>query len=472
MTGRLRTRRAFLGVAGAVVGGSLLAGAVAWSQVERLLGSDPAAGRAVRARALPGAGRRHERGPALGRRAGADRRRRRARRPTGRRSRRTAGRLQGLAPGTRYAWSARGRRRRRGARQLHHRAGDARRRRSRSRSSATTATAARTSAPSASGSSSRTRASSSPRATTATSWPRPPCSTATSSSPSPSSCGARRSCSAWATTTSSGPAPDALLGAFGQERRQVVRYGPVQLVICGDRVTDDAGLAFVRDALAEPGPTVRFVVQHRPLQPGNPLAAVARDGGANAVFVGHLHRYERRVVDGMLQFTVGSSGKGPGSLEATPRSRDAAVSLLDYGHLRVDLQPGGGDRLPLRGRDRTRAGRARGVARRAAVRFAAWLDGRAVDDDVPRGARPAARRAAATTGAARGAFRWPELETFNWALDFLDVVPPARAPRAGHRGRRRRAPTRAPSASSRERSEPHRELAARPRRRRAATACW
>ncbi len=26
---------------------------------------------------------------------------------------------------------------------------------------------------------------------------------------------------------------------------------------------------------------------------------------------------------------------------------------------------------------------------------------------------------------AREAFRWPELETFNWALDFLDVVPPA-----------------------------------------------
>ena len=26
---------------------------------------------------------------------------------------------------------------------------------------------------------------------------------------------------------------------------------------------------------------------------------------------------------------------------------------------------------------------------------------------------------------AHGAFRWPELDTFNWALDFLDVVPPA-----------------------------------------------
>jgi predicted phosphodiesterase len=132
------------------------------------------------------------------------------------------------------------------------------------------------------------------------------------------------------------PGPGALLGAFGQQRFQDVRFGGVQVVICGDRAGAD-GAARAREALAAAGPRVRFVVQHRPPQIGDPLIAAARDGGAAAIFAGHLHRYERRVVDGMLTFTVGTGGQGPGSLEATPRSPEASVSLLDYGHLRVDV---------------------------------------------------------------------------------------------------------------------------------------
>ena len=54
------------------------------------------------------------------------------------------------------------------------------------------------------------------------------------------------------------------------------------------------------------------------------------------MFSGHLHRYERRVVDGILTFTVGTGGQGPGDLDRTRPTAQARVSLLDYGVLRVD----------------------------------------------------------------------------------------------------------------------------------------
>ena len=65
----------------------------------------------------------------------------------------------------------------------------------------------------------------------------------------------------------------------------------------------------------------------------------------------------------------------------------------------------------------------------------------------------------------------PQLETFNWALDFLDVVPPARPPRAGHRERGRRAPTTRTFGELHGALEPRRELAARRSASGAATAC-
>jgi hypothetical protein len=41
------------------------------------------------------------------------------------------------------------------------------------------------------------------------------------------------------------------------------------------------------------------------------------------------------MVDGVLEFTVGTSGEGPGASEFTRASPDAAVSLLNYGLLQV-----------------------------------------------------------------------------------------------------------------------------------------
>jgi len=139
------------------------------------------------------------------------------------------------------------------------------------------------------------------------------------------------------------PGPGALLGAFGQSRFQDVRHGEVQVVIVGDRA-GEAGAARAREALLRPGPRVRFISQHRPPQLGDPLLPVARETGVAAIFAGHLHRYERRTVEGVLTLTVGTGGQGPGSLEATPRSREAVVSLLDYGYLRVDVDEAGGVR--------------------------------------------------------------------------------------------------------------------------------
>lgn len=122
----------------------------------------------------------------------------------------------------------------------------------------------------------------------------------------------------------------------GDGLRYVVRYGPVQVVVLGDQADAEA-IAFARRALAEPGPRARFVTLHRPLQAGHPLLTVLREARVEAVFQGHLHRYERRLVDGVRLFTVGVGGKGPGNLEFTKATAGAERSLLDFGLLQVDV---------------------------------------------------------------------------------------------------------------------------------------
>jgi len=118
--------------------------------------------------------------------------------------------------------------------------------------------------------------------------------------------------------------------------RYDVRYGPIQVVLLGLEATGDA-VGFARRALAEPGPLVRFVVVHRPLHDDNPLLADMRAAHVAANFAGHLHRYERRTLGGLVQFTVGTGGQGAGSAEFTQATPGAAVSLLDFGLLRVQV---------------------------------------------------------------------------------------------------------------------------------------
>jgi Calcineurin-like phosphoesterase len=126
----------------------------------------------------------------------------------------------------------------------------------------------------------------------------------------------------------------------GSEGRYAVRYGPVQIVLLG--LSADAGaIAFARQELARPGPSVRFVIVHQPLKPGNAILPLLRRRGVAAVFAGHLHRYERQLVDGVLEFTVGTSGEGPGAAEFTRATAGAAVSRLDYGLLRVTVTADG-----------------------------------------------------------------------------------------------------------------------------------
>jgi hypothetical protein len=126
------------------------------------------------------------------------------------------------------------------------------------------------------------------------------------------------------------PAPDG---------RYVVDYGPVQMVLLG---LDDgpAEVAFARRALTTPGPSVRFVVLHRPVQPGDAILPLLRRTHVAAILAGHLHRYERRVVGGVLELVNGTGGEGPGAAEFTRPSADAIVSLLDYGSLRVTVAAG------------------------------------------------------------------------------------------------------------------------------------
>ena len=139
---------------------------------------------------------------------------------------------------------------------------------------------------------------------------------------------------------SGGAAVTSALHLPGPQGRYAVRYGPVQLVLLGL----EAGapeIAFARRMLAEPGPLVRFIVVHRPVQPGNPILPLLRRTGVAAILAGHLHRYERRMVGGVPEFTVGTSGEGAGSPEFTKATPGAAVSLLDYGSLLVEVSSGG-----------------------------------------------------------------------------------------------------------------------------------
>jgi hypothetical protein len=85
---------------------------------------------------------------------------------------------------------------------------------------------------------------------------------------------------------------------------------------------------------------VRFVACHRPLQSGDPILPLLREAKAT-VFSGHLHRYERRTVDGVQTFTVGTGGQGPGSLAHTKATPGADVTLLDIGALMVDVRADG-----------------------------------------------------------------------------------------------------------------------------------
>jgi hypothetical protein len=126
----------------------------------------------------------------------------------------------------------------------------------------------------------------------------------------------------------------------GEGGRYTVRYGPVQIVLLGLTAADSAAQAFARRELTRPGPQVRFLVVHRPILRGNPLLPFLR-GRVAAVFSGHLHRYERRVVEGVLQFVVGTGGEGPGDERFTRATPDAETSLLDYGALRVAVDAQG-----------------------------------------------------------------------------------------------------------------------------------
>lgn len=127
-----------------------------------------------------------------------------------------------------------------------------------------------------------------------------------------------------------------LIDAFdlpGDGLRYTYEYGPVQVIVLG--IEGDAEtIRFAKQELAKPWDGPRFAVLHKPLQPGDPLADVLR-GKVQAVFSGHLHRYERRTVDGVLVIVAGNGGQGPGDEAFTLASKDAAFSTMDYGFVRV-----------------------------------------------------------------------------------------------------------------------------------------
>jgi hypothetical protein len=128
------------------------------------------------------------------------------------------------------------------------------------------------------------------------------------------------------------------LGLPNDGQHYVANYGRLRFIVLGLQATA-ADVPFVQAALAVPGAQHVYIVVHRPPSPGNPIYAVAR-GHVTAILAGHLHRYERRIVDGVLLMTVGTGGAPRSSNDAlTPRSHDALSSLAVFGVLRVDDGP-------------------------------------------------------------------------------------------------------------------------------------
>ncbi len=122
-----------------------------------------------------------------------------------------------------------------------------------------------------------------------------------------------------------------------------VQYGPVQVVVLGLQA-DASALDYARKTLGRcSGPCrVRYVLVHRPIPADNPIMPLLRQRHVAAILAGHLHRYERHVRNGVLQFTVGTGGEGAGSAAYTLATPDAIVSFIAYGYLRIGIA---GDRI-------------------------------------------------------------------------------------------------------------------------------
>ena len=118
-----------------------------------------------------------------------------------------------------------------------------------------------------------------------------------------------------------------------------VQYGPVQVVVLGLQA-DRSALDYATKTLGHCGAPcpVRFVLTHRPIDVTNPILPLLRRRHVAAILAGHLHRYERHVRGGVLEFTLGTGGEGAGGAGFTQPTPDAQISFLAYGFLRIDIQ--------------------------------------------------------------------------------------------------------------------------------------
>jgi hypothetical protein len=125
------------------------------------------------------------------------------------------------------------------------------------------------------------------------------------------------------------------------------QYGPVQVVVLGLQA-DRSALDYATTTLGQgcdPACPVRLVLLHRPIDASNPIMPLLRRRHVAAIVAAHLHRYERHRRAGVLQFTVGTGGEGPGGAQFTKPTPDAIVSLLAYGFLQIEIR---GDAISYR----------------------------------------------------------------------------------------------------------------------------
>lgn len=117
-----------------------------------------------------------------------------------------------------------------------------------------------------------------------------------------------------------------------------VRIGPDLLIGVdnGKRVPGAAEMAEIEKLLRTEGVRHRFVFLHRPAmkqdkpRPGfGPFFAMLTQAGADAIFAGHAHKYEREVRDGVLHLTNGLGGDLSHDMDGT--AAVAVVTVTDKG---------------------------------------------------------------------------------------------------------------------------------------------
>lgn len=134
----------------------------------------------------------------------------------------------------------------------------------------------------------------------------------------------------------------------GNERYYEVRKGPVHLFVVDDYYLEPDGNKpdsvqgrWLKNGLENSDAEFKVVSHHYPAYAsggGNPrMRWPFKEWGADAVFSGHIHNYERLDIDGLPYFVNGLGGTSKSGFGPTPHPQSKKRYLDEYGAMLVDV---------------------------------------------------------------------------------------------------------------------------------------